>query len=299
MKYYLITGADGNLGGKMTKKIVDETRYGVIAVTSYPERLPVMMQRESISNVDKILSLSSEDMFKMDLTETGIIGCVHFAFSRAIFPANEIADSLDYSMKAFDKLVRSGIQNCIYISSQSVYGDAPAIRTETTPPAPNSIYAMAKYAGEKLFELCYKEQSSLQHTIIRLDNVIQSQNLVASLCCKAKEGKDLELVGGNQVFSYIDVSEVPNAIYALFNSKCKWKNIYNVGPNEMRASLLDVAKAVQFVAEKYGNRIGIKLRADDRELWAGMNTLRFFNDTGWKPQLDLNNMVENIYVNIQ
>ena len=198
-------------------------------------------------------------------------------------------------MKAFEKMVKSEIQNCIYVSSQSVYGDTPEIRTETTPPAPNSIYAMAKYAGEKLFELCYKEQGNLQHTIIRLDNVIQSQNLVTSLCRKAKQEMDLELVGGNQVFSYIDVSEVSNAIYALLNTKCYWKRIYNVGPNEMRASLLDVAKAVQNVAKKYGQKVDIKLKPDDRELWAGMNTSLFYNDTGWKPRLDLIGMVENIY----
>lgn len=294
-QYFLLTGADGNLGGKLTKKIVDETQYGVVAVTSFPERLPEMIKRESVSNVDKIISLSSDEMFNMDLTEIGIIGCVHFAFSRAVFPNKDIASSLDYSMEAFEKMVHSRIQNCIYISSQSVYGDTPEIRTEITPPAPNSIYAMAKYAGEKLFELSYKNQDDLQHTIIRLDNVIQSQNLVVSLCRKAKAGMDLELVGGNQVFSYIDVSEVSSAIYALLISKCKWKKIYNVGPNEMRASLLDVAKAVQLVAEKYGQKIGIKLESDNRELWAGMNTVLFYNDTGWKPQLNLINMVENIY----
>ena len=295
MQYFLLTGADGNLGGKLTKLIVDETQYGVIAVTSFPERLPAMMKRESISNVDKIISLSSDDMFNMDLINICIIGCVHFAFSRPIYPNKDIASSLDYSMKAFEKMVCSGIQNCIYISSQSVYGDTPEIRKEMTPPAPNSIYAMAKYAGEKLFELCYKDRDDLQHSIIRLDNVIQSQNLVSTLCRKAKDGINLELVGGKQVFSYIDVSEVSNAIYALLNSRCKWKNIYNVGPNEMRVSLMDVAKAVQVVAEKRGKNIEISLKADDRELWAGMNTMLFYNDTGWKPKHDLLTMVENVY----
>ena len=298
MKYYLLTGADGYLGGKMAKKIVDSTECGVIAVSSFPERIPSMIERERIKHTERIIILSSEEMFKTDLRSKNVIGVVHFAFSRAIFPSKDIANSLDYSLRAFHKMIDSEISNCIYISSQSVYGDTSEIRYETTAPAPNSIYAMAKYAGEKLFESCYYGHSNLAHTILRLDNVIQSQNLVNALCRKAKQGENLSLTGGKQVFSYIDVSDVPDAIYSMLTLNREWAELYNVGPNEMRVSLIEIAETVRRVAGKYGITIDIELKPDDTELWAGMNTTRFLDDTGWKPRMTLDEMVEKIYLSI-
>ena len=298
MKRILITGADGNLGGKLVKRIVDYSDYGVIAVSSFPERIPRAINRESIINQDKVIQMSSERMFEANLESMGIFGAVHFAFSRAIFPNKDIANSLDYSLAAFTKMVCSKIPNGIYISSQSIYGDSKEIRTVNTTPAPNSIYAMAKYAGEKLFESVYFGADCLQHAIIRLDNVIQSQNLVKTLCRNAKAGQNLNLTGGKQVFSYIDESEVSDAIYALLTTENQWKAVYNVGPNNMRVTLIEIAEIVKKVAKEHGNHIAIELKQDNTELWAGMDTEDFYNDTGWRPQMNLEMMIEQIYESI-
>lgn len=298
MNRVLITGADGNLGGKLIKRIVDYSDCGVIAVSSFPEKIQGAIKRESIINQDKVIQISSEQMFESNLENMDIIGAVHFAFSRAIFPNKDIANSLDYSLAAFTKMVCSKIPNGIYISSQSIYGDTKEIRTVNTTPAPNSIYAMAKYAGEKIFESVYWGSHDLQHAIIRLDNVIQSQNLVKTLCKNAKSGQNLRLTGGKQVFSYIDESEVADAIFALLTTDNQWKSVYNVGPNRMRATLLEIADIVKSVAKENGKHIAIELNEDNTELWAGMDTLDFYKDTGWRPQMDLEMMIKKIYESI-
>lgn len=295
LKRILITGADGNLGGRLSKLLADSTEYGVVAVSSFPERIPDMFDREQIVNRDKIIQMSSDEMFMADLTQYNIAGVVHFAFSRAVCPKKDIASSLDYSLAAFKKIVDCGIQNAIYVSSQSVYGDTSDWRTEETAPAPGSVYAMAKYAGEKLFQSCYTGHNDLQHTIIRLDIVIQSQNLVKALCKNAKNEGKLTLKGGKQVFSYLDAQDVPCAILALIDSKAKWKPIYNVGPNRMRYSLVEVAEYVKKAAEAQGCRVDISLAEDDTALWAGMDSAKFTEDTGWTPKIGIESMISQIY----
>lgn len=294
-KRILITGADGNLGGRLTKLLAESTEYGIVAVSSFPDRIPLMLEREGIANKDKVIQMSSDDMFAHDLNKYNIVGAVHLAFSRAIFPSRDIASSLDYSLSAFKKIIDSGIQNAIYVSSQSVYGDTSDWRTEETVPAPGSIYAMAKYAGEKLFEACYMGHEELQHAIVRLDIVIQSQNLVRALCKNAKEKGQLTLKGGKQVFSYLDASDVPKALLALLNSKAKWQPVYNVGPYKMRYTLVEIAEYVKKIAEVYGYKVNVSLAEDDTVLWAGMDSGKFIHDTGWKPEVGIENMIENVF----
>lgn len=295
LKNILVTGADGNLGGKLAKLLCDNTDFGIVAVSSFPERIPVMIKREKIIHDKKIIQLSSEEFFQSDLSSKGIVGVVHFAFSRAIFPNKDIASSLDYSLAAFKKIVCSGIQNAIYVSSQSVYGDTNEWRTVDTFPAPNSIYAMAKYAGEKLFESVYEGHDNLKHTIIRLDNVIQSQNLVKSLCSDANRTGVINIRGGKQVFSYIDILDVPKAIYAMLRFNGTWRPIYNVGPNKMRYTIEEIACYIKDICEAKGKEIIVNIVRDDTELWAGMDSKQFMDDTGWVPLYDIKDMIKRIY----
>ena len=295
-KRILITGAGGNLGGRLTKLLADETEYEVIAVSSFPEKIPNMLERIGVKNPNRVFGISGEEMFRTDLSKMNIAGAVHFAFSRAVFPKKDIASSLDYSLAAFRKIADSHIQNAIYISSQSVYGNTPEWRTEETVPSPESVYAMAKYAGEKLFEAVYLGHKELQHTILRLDIVIQSQNLVKTLCKNAKESGKLRLRGGKQVFSYMDADDVPYAILALLNGKIPWKAVYNVGPNKMRYQLMEIAGMVKEAAKAhgYGER-EIDFTEDETALWAGMDTGKFAADTGWKPRYDIRQMIDRVF----
>ena len=295
LSYILLTGADGNLGGRLSKLLCDGSEYGVIAVSSFPEKIPEMISREQINHVEKLIQMPSEMFFNSDLNQYRIEGVVHFAFSRAIFPNKDIANSLDYSLAAFRKIAESNIPNAIYISSQSIYGDTPEWRTVETVPAPNSVYAMAKYAGEKLFEAVYHHYPALQHSILRLDIVPQSQNLIKALCRNVKETGILNLKGGKQVFSYLDITDVPGAIYKLLCYQGEWKPIYNVGWNRKRYTLIDIGNLVKEIAAENGQKVTINLNEDDSALWAGMDTELFIQDTGWKPLVDAKETIRRIY----
>lgn len=299
MKNIVITGADGNLGGRLVKRLADSTEYGVIAVGLIREALENMLEREQIVRRDKIRLMQTDDFFAADLKAMDAAGAVHLAFARAIFPNKDIASSLDFSLAAFRKIALSGVPNAVYVSSQSVYGDEQAFREVGMSPAPGSVYAMAKYAGEKLFESVYLNTPELQHTIIRLDLVAQSQRLIIGLCKAALTDHQINLKGGKQLFSYIDADDVPAALTALLLTDKPWKPIYNVGFHCQRYTLTEIAEIVREVAAEHGNPdVRIELTENDTELYAGMDTKAFMEDTGWKPEYPIREIVSRIYTSL-
>lgn len=292
----IITGANGRLGCNLVKYLIDNSDYDIIAAVSDSVKMKHIIENKGIEYTDRIAVISYDELFDKNRYCQNIDGVINFAFSRANSPYDRIASSLDFSSKIFRWIVSHEIPNSVYVSSQSIYGDIQEYRREDMVPKPDSVYAMAKYAGEKLFELAYSDKKELQHTILRLDYVIQSQNLVRKLCEAAISEGMLRLRGGKQVFSYLDERDVSSAIFALLNSKTKWREIYNVGHDRIRYSLMEIALMVKSIAADHGiSGVNIELNESDIELWGGMETEAFMNDTGWKPKYDICKMVEMIF----
>lgn len=280
----LLTGANGFLGGKITRKIIDSTEFDVIAVASTDEKAYAMCERESV-NKDRVHFLSSADFLKPETELRDVFGAVHLAFARRVRPAADIASSLVFASAVFHKLADSGIDRVINMSSQGVYGGTEEFRTEATAPAPENHYTMAKYASEVLFNDILK--NCPHHTNFRLDLVAQSQNIIKGLCKSAKEGK-INLKGGKQVFSFIDGEDAASAVVAMLTAEGEWDSVYNVGWNRKRVTLVELAELVADAAEKCGYpRPQIELTEADIALWAGMDSSRFVGKTGWKPAFPL------------
>lgn len=297
-KMILVTGANGNIGSNLVKKLADSTSYKILAVARNKEKIYEMIENKGIINKDKILVMSYEELFQKK-DSSNIYAVVHLAFSRANRPYAEIAESLDCSKNLYRWIRNVNIFKVVYISSQSVYGAVSEWRSEQCPAAPQTVYSMAKYAGEKLLEEMFENIYDVEYTSLRLDFVIQSQKLVYTLCRNAKIDGVLNLKVGKQTFSYIDESDVVEAIVKLLDYDGKWKNVYNVGHNKVRYSLSEIADIVVNTAEKHGqNGIKVNIENSDAELGAGMDSSLFCNDTGWKPEKDIYKMVEDIYESI-
>ena len=295
MNKILITGANGNLGGTLVKELADHSSFGVVAVASEKKKVFDMLEREQVENRESVYAVSSDDFLRGEWTDDGIFAAVHMAFSRANRSSRDIAASLDYSRRVYHRLHEMKAPRVIYISSQSVYGTTSEWRTEATPVSPEIVYSMAKYAGEKLLETEFSETGAL-FSVLRLDYVIQSQRLVSALCQQARTTGVLSLKGGKQVFSYIDKTDAAKAIVALLQYDGEWRHVYNVGPDRMRLSLVEIAEVVKQVAEKHGYKgVDIQLEATDTELWSGMDSSLFTRDTGWQPSMDIYRMVEGFF----
>ena len=281
----LITGADGFLGGKITRRILETTDLKVLGLTMSLDWTQNMLRREGIGASKRVQFMLNDDFLDSNRTDWPLCGAVHLAFSRRMQPAADIASSIVFAAKVFHRLADLGTDRVIYMSSQGVYGNTPEIRTEQTPPAPATQYTMAKYAAEVLFNDILRDAP--HHAALRLDPVAQSQNVVRGLCQSAAAGK-ISLKGGKQVFSFIDAEDAAAAVVAMLAAEGDWEHVYNVGWNRKRYTLVELAQIVADAAEGCGHpRPEITLTEDDTALWAGMDASRFMAKTGWTPSVAL------------
>lgn len=291
-KTVIITGSDGFLGGKIIKRILSKTDWNILGLTMNLDWPLKMLDREGIEASDRIRFMTNADFLKEETELRDIYGAVHLAFARRVFPNADIASSLNFTSDIFHKLVDSHVDRVINMSSQGVYGGTEEIRTEAMAPAPENNYTMAKYASEVLFNDILR--NCPHHTNFRLDLVAQSQNIIKGLCKSAKEGK-INLKGGKQVFSFIDGEDVAGAVVAMLKAEGEWDKVYNVGWNQQRYTLVELAEIVADAAEKCGyKRPEIELIEADISLWAGMDSRRFMEKTGWHPEIEIEEMVVEV-----
>lgn len=292
----LITGANGYLGGKLTKYIIENTEYDVVAVASCKEKIRLMIESQGIDN-RRVSFLSNDDLTNAEVDLPDLYGAVHLAFARRNRPVEEIASSIDFANEVFCKLFSSNAKRIINVSSQGVYGNTEEVRKETTVPAPATAYTMAKYATEKILETC-AGSSNIEYTNLRLDLVAQSQNVIIGLCKQAIQGK-ICLRGGEQRFSFIDADDAVAAITAMLISHTGWSNIYNVGWNKVRYTLVELADIIADSAFECGlKRPEIVLDKQDIILWAGMDSSKFMTHTGWAPTIALKETVQKYIFNL-
>lgn len=286
-QYVLISGANGMLGKKITETIINDGNCCVLAL---------VRNKTEFKDSERIIYITYEEFYKNSLQNYSIKAVIHLAFARANKGNLALAQSVEMSSQFLKKIKEFGLDNIIYISSQSVYGTAQKNRIEDVTPEPSTTYAMAKYSVEKMMDILFLNECN--YCCIRMDSVVQSQTLIYKLCEDAKKKGALEIIGGEQVFSYIDLSDAALAISRLVYTDKKWKKVYNVGIHKGGKTLLEIANMVKEISDEVDKKnVEIKVTNADLSNESGMDTTRFFELTGWKPSIDLYSMIKDIYIN--
>lgn len=294
MKKILLTGANGMLGAKIIKILIKTTDYDILAIASSEDRLKAVLEQEEIAGKERITFLSNEDFLSNSSIVSEIYGCIHLAFSRRLRPEKEIAASIDYSLKIFDRLLCMNVKRVINVSTQGIYGSVKEIRYEGMGPAPDNHYTMAKYATEIIFNKCFFDSKVKDYTNVRLDKVAQSSSFIKALCNQALNGT-IYLRGGEQIFSFIDARDAAAGIVTLLFSKEGWDRVYNLGWNRKTYNLIEVANIIASAAIQLGYGVPeIKLEKQNIELWSGMDSSLFMNHTKWKPRYTLYDSVIDV-----
>ncbi len=294
MKNILVTGGSGFLGKELIKQLIKSGGFKVFVLCRSENDEQTVKTFTQENGYKDIKIISSSDFFtKKDSYNFDCV--VHMAFARLKKGEEEIAKSIVYSKNVFSACKNNNVKSLIFVSSQGVYGNRQEIRTVDTPVMPNTTYSMAKYAVEQLLEEMLNGSDTV-YSSLRLDCVLKSQNLPRALCKAAKYDGKINLVGGKQVFSYLDDSDAVSAVFALINTDVsKWKRIYNIGINKNRITLVELANVVAAECEKAGiKRPKIGLEEKDICLWAGLDSSEFTADTGWKPKKDINDMISGM-----
>jgi UDP-glucose 4-epimerase len=142
----------------------------------------------------------------------------------------------------------------VFASSSTVYGsDGDALRSETTPPRPITMYALSKLMGEHVFAM-FRELVGYSDVSLRLFNVYgprqSPSHPYANVTCKfshaAARGGSVKLYGdGKQTRDFVYVDDVVDAMLRV--GAPTRERIYNVGTG-LDVSIGSLLSMVQEVA---------------------------------------------------
>ncbi len=143
----------------------------------------------------------------------------------------------------------NGIENIIFSSSSTVYGDAPlvALAETTGPELPISLYGAAKLAAEGLIS-AYSHLFGVRGCIFRFGNVLgarMSHGVIHDFIHKLRRNpNELEVLGdGKQQKNYFLVEDCIEGMYTGFRKSEKRCDVFNLG-SETTVTVTEIAKIV-------------------------------------------------------
>lgn len=288
----VITGASGFLGSNLVKRLKDDERFYVYALSSHPDE---MAERASASNIeffhkDVICTAQAPEMMENAI----VISCA--------FPRNStgtgMADGLHYIQKVFEVAIDHHAEAIINISSQSVYSPKrEEAATEETPVSLESPYAVGKYTVELMLEsLCRNTETAF--TNIRMASLIGpgfDQRIVNRFVKQALEAGKLTVKHNSQRFGFFDIEDaVTGLVNMLVSDISLWKPVYNLG-GKGGFLLTEIAACVQDVLKKTDHiNIEIDIINGEEVSNSEIDAVLFCQDFAFEPCVGLKDSTESI-----
>ena len=331
MKKVLVTGGCGYIGSHTIIDLLDNG-FEVISVdnlvNSDLKPIKYIQQITEKTVVQYTVDLCDKEATRRIFTEhPDISGIIHFAALKAV------GESVEQPLRYYHNNITSlhnilalaeeyGVQNLIFSSSCSVYGNATELPvTEQTPLQPaESPYAHTKQIGEGIIQFFCKRYSAFNAILLRYFNpagahesgligespVNPALNLVPVITETAigkREGMtvygdDYDTRDGSCVRDYIHIMDLANAHtkslqYLLEERNSSNCEVFNLAIGE-GAPVLDVIKAFEKVAGLPLNyQIGPRRPGDVIAIYA--NNDQAHNKLGWKPERSIEDIMKTAW----
>lgn len=292
MQNIVITGASGLIATELTFRLLNQSDINLILLSTHPEKL-----RQRYDGYFNVHCLTLDEFithYRLGDFKT----IIHTAFARSN-NGRLLVESVNYTRRLLDFVQECNVHSFINISSQSVYGvSTPPMWREDAPldPAVGDMYALAKTFTETLVNVMLGG-GRVNYTNIRLSSVCENARFLRVFVGKALAGEPIQVQGGEQRFSFIDVRDVVSALVALIEkSDFPFKPIYNLGTGH-QTSLIGLAEEVKRVAEEryHTQPVQILRTPSDDHRSVGMDNSRFMADFSWKPALSETDMIISLF----
>jgi UDP-glucose 4-epimerase len=176
----------------------------------------------------------------------------------------------------------------------ALYGEgAPVPSSESTLPAPESPYGVAKYCAEQYVGL-YNRLYGAEHAILRFANVYgprQGASVVSVFCANAIQGKPLTVYGdGKQTRDYIYVDDCVAALLAAadYGKAGTW----NIGTGS-EVNVLDLAELVARLTNCRSQPVFAPARMGEVSRSA-LTWERAAQELGWRPTTSLSDGLQAV-----
>lgn len=297
MKHIIITGASGLVATELALHLLDKTDSFLYLLSTHPEKVQARYSQKEYAG--RVLCLTLDAFSSFALTHPATFeACIHTAFARTS-QGRSLVQSLEYLRQLLSLLQQLDVRTFANISSQSVYGSQQApLWKETTPPDPSYLYAMGKYASEVITELALGNKG-IKWTNIRLCSVCENARFIRIFVQNALNGEPIRLTAPNQQCSFIDVRDVADALLSFIARMNGIKPLpaYNLGTSHVH-TIAEIATIVKRIGEEnYGlpNISIIKEKESCMQPFCGMDASLFMKTFDWKPNFNMDRMVESLY----
>lgn len=330
MSKILVTGGCGYIGSHTLVDLIDNG-FEVISIDN--------LVNASASILDGVKAITGKTVqnYPVDLCDKAatravfqsnpdIVGIIHFAALKYVGESVEkpllyFQNNLDSLLNILECMLEFGIQNIIFSSSCSVYGNATELPvTESTPfQKAESPYARTKQMGEQILEdVCFQEKG-INAVILRYFNpagahqttligeaATAATNLVPVITETAAGkrtsmtvfGSDYPTRDGSCVRDYIHVMDLANAHtkaiqYLLANQQDSNCEIFNLGIGE-GVTVLEAIQAFEGVSgQKLNYILGPRRAGDVVAIYANNN--RAVQRLGWQAKRNISDIMRSAW----
>ncbi|MBL7931578.1 MAG: UDP-glucose 4-epimerase GalE [Bacteroidia bacterium] len=331
MQSIIVTGGAGYIGSHTIIELLNNTDLNVISVDNFSNSSSAAYEK-----IKQICSRSFEtielDLCDKQLLEKklgsleNVVGIIHFAAYKSV--PESVADPLLYYHNNNTSLINilefckiKGIQNFIFSSSCSVYGNADALPvTEKTPLAKaESPYAHTKQMGEEMIAFFCKANPSFRATLLRYFNPVGAHisgkigefplnrpNNLVPIITQTAVGKNSLVVFGNDyptrdgscIRDYIHVSDIADAHVKALQNLIQKKGLeqcqlFNLGTGNGVSVLEAIASFEKVSGTKLKYTIGGRRAGDVVAVYA--NNTRAKEQLNWVPKYSLDDMMASAW----
>lgn len=288
MRTILVTGASGFLGHFVVKELLKNPEFEIVAIGGRPEDKANPMPESPKLQFYTLDKLFTKDFINVDT----VINC---AFARSN-DAQQLAGAIAFTEQAIERFEVVGVKSVINISSQGVYERLPKgeLSNEDSPILPIDLYSMVKYSVESMFHI-----SAIPYTTnVRLASLMMPQRFLYFFVKKAKAGESFTVTAPNQYAALLDVKDAASGLAAIANLAPENRAMtYNLGIGR-QYSLLEYAETIKSIGDTLGYNVTFGVADSGTEVCAGMDCSKLMEDTGWKPVILKEEMIEELYKTI-
>ena len=291
MKRILITGGSGFIGSNLVDRLIKNNKV-IVLDRSKKEFIQQMLKNPNFE-------FHEVDLLKDDIDNyfKGVYEVWHLAANSDVRMALkdtkvDIEQNILVTYKVLEAMRRNGVNNILFASTSTVYGEAKQIPTPEnySPLVPISLYGATKLACESLIS-SYCHTFGMRAVIFRFANIIgrrSSHGIIYDFINKLKKNpKELEILGdGTQCKSYLLVDECIDAMLAAAE-RMEGFEIYNIGSEDK----ITAKRIAEIVCDEMGLKdVKFKFYVNtDGRGWIGdVKTFQLSIDKikslGWRPK---------------
>ncbi|MEF8881011.1 MAG: NAD-dependent epimerase/dehydratase family protein [Halapricum sp.] len=283
----LVTGGAGLIGSALTRRLVPGN--DVVVVDDLSNGI-----RESVPEAAEFIEGDLEDpAIVEDIVTPDLDAVFHLAadkYVNADRPREQFESNEGMTYNLLERMADVGVENILFTSSSTVYGEAPRPTPEDYAPLePISEYGAAKLSEEALLSV-YAHTRGFTVWNFRFANIVGPRfgaGVVPDFVYKLQQDPDsLTILGdGRQEKSYMYIDDCIDAMAHVVENTGQPMNTYNLGTR----STTSVTRIADIVSEEMGVDPDYEYTGGDRG-WSGdvpkmRLSIEKLAALGWEPEL--------------